>query len=148
MRRLGRDPGYFRYAEGSVAARLLQHTRRALVQLPASLNPYLQWMLQADQATALPFALREENFDEIRRNLDRLELRCSSVEDAIAQDGPFDRMNLSNVFEYMSTELYRAGLDSIDNKSRPVPRLTYWNMAAEPLRAAWLAGAVPPRQGL
>lgn len=148
MRRLGRDPGYFRYAEGSVAARLLQHTRRALVQLPASLNPYLQWMLQADQATALPFALREENFDKIRRNLDRLELRCSSVEDAIAQDGPFDRMNLSNVFEYMSPELYRAVLESIAKKSRPGARLTYWNMAVERRRPECLAGQLRPLQDL
>ena len=36
-------------------------------------NPYLQWILKGRHTTALPFALREENFQSIRNNLHRLE---------------------------------------------------------------------------
>jgi S-adenosylmethionine-diacylglycerol 3-amino-3-carboxypropyl transferase len=79
----------------------------------------------------LPFALRRENFEAIRSNLHRLELLCSPVEDAVCQDGPFARMNLSDVFEYMSAERTGKVLESIVEKSAPGARLAYWNMAVE-----------------
>src|SRR5262249_7565240 len=140
MRRFGRDPSYFRYAEASFAAGLFERTRHALVELTPSENPYLQWILLGEQAPVLAFALRRENFEAIRSNLHRLELRCSSVEDAVRQDGPFRRMNLSNVFEYMSAERSSTLLESIAEKSPPGARLAYWNMAVERRHPAWLGG--------
>jgi S-adenosylmethionine-diacylglycerol 3-amino-3-carboxypropyl transferase len=148
MQWFGRDPAYFRYAEASLANGLLERTRHALVDLPPSENPYLQWILVGEQATALPFALRRENFEAIRSNLHRLELRCSavlelrcsSVEHAVHQDGPFRRMNLSNVFEYMSAERSNMLLESIAEKSPPGARLAYWNMAVERRHPEWLGG--------
>ena len=148
MRRFGRDPSYFRYAEASLAARLLERIRHALVELPPSENPYLQWILLGEQATALPFALRRENFEAIRPNLHRLELRCSPVEDAVRQDGPFRRMNLSNVFEYMSAEGSSTLLKSIAEKSPPGARLAYWNMAVERRHPEWPGGRLRALTGL
>jgi S-adenosylmethionine-diacylglycerol 3-amino-3-carboxypropyl transferase len=148
MQRFGRDPAYFRYAEGSLATGLLERTRHALVDLPPSENPYLQWILLGEQATALPFALRRENFEAIRSNLHRLELRCSSVDDAVRQDGPFRRMNLSNVFEYMSVERSNTLLESIAEKSPPGALLAYWNMAVERRHPEWLGGRLRALTGL
>src|SRR5207302_6709995 len=88
MGRMGRDPSFFRYVQGSVADRILERTRYALTELDPAANPYLQWILTGRHTTALPFALRPENFDAIRANLDRLEWHCCSLEDYLDRAGP------------------------------------------------------------
>ncbi|WP_279384602.1 DUF3419 family protein, partial [Geotalea toluenoxydans] len=81
MGRLGRDPSFFRYVQGSVADRILARTRHALTVLNPADNPYLQWILTGRHTSALPFALRPENFEAIRANLDRLEWHCLPLEE-------------------------------------------------------------------
>ncbi|HWC16800.1 MAG TPA: DUF3419 family protein [Terriglobales bacterium] len=139
MQRMGRDPRYFRYAEAAIAQKLLERTRHAMVDLEPVSNPYLQWILRADQSAVLPLALRRENFDALRSNLDRLQLCCLPVEDAIREFGPFDRLNLSDVFESMSPAQYCSVLQSIAEDSLSGTRLVYWNMSVERRRPEWLA---------
>ena len=129
MGRLGRDPSFFQYVEGSVADRIMERARYALTELDPAANPYLQWILTGQHTTALPFALRKENFDAIRANLDRLEWRCCAVEDVLG-DRSFDRFNLSDIFEYMSPANYEQLLKRIARAGKPGGRLVYWNMLA------------------
>jgi S-adenosylmethionine-diacylglycerol 3-amino-3-carboxypropyl transferase len=129
MGRLGRDPAFFRYVEGSVAERILQRARYALRELDPARNPYLQWILTGRHTTALPFALRPENFSVIRDHLDRLEWRCGPVEDML-QPRAFDRFNLSDIFEYMSEPATAQLLERLAGAGRPGGRLVYWNMLA------------------
>lgn len=127
---LGRDPSFFRYVEGSVAEHLLARTRHALATLEPAANPYAQWILLGRHDTALPHALRPENFDMIRNNLDRLEWHCTSIEN-VCDDGmakSVDRVNLSNVFEYMSEAGQRDVLDRLLDAANPGARIAYWNM--------------------
>jgi S-adenosylmethionine:diacylglycerol 3-amino-3-carboxypropyl transferase len=130
--RLGRDPEFFTYVEGSVAERLLQRTNYALTELNPTENPYVQWILTGAHVTALPYALRPENFDAIRANLDRLEWRRQSLEEylATADARSIDRFNLSDVFEYVSREHYAQLLARLADVGRPGGRLLYWNMLA------------------
>jgi S-adenosylmethionine-diacylglycerol 3-amino-3-carboxypropyl transferase len=130
--RLGRDPEFFAYVEGSVAERLLQRTRYALTELNPAENPYVQWILTGTHQTALPYALRQENFDAIRANLDRLEWRRQSLEEYLATAGAHsvDRFNLSDVFEYVSREQYARLLARLADVGQPGGRLLYWNMLA------------------
>lgn len=92
----------------------------------------------------LPFALREENFEPIRRNLDRLEWRCSSIEDVLNQNARFDCFNLSDIFEYMSPESYEQLLRRIVACACPGARLAYWNMLAPRSRPDTMARAIEP----
>jgi S-adenosylmethionine-diacylglycerol 3-amino-3-carboxypropyl transferase len=130
--RLGRDPEFFAYVEGSVAERLLERTKYALTALDPAENPYLQWILTGTHLTALPYALRPENFDAIRANLDRLEWRRQSLEAylATAEARSVDRFNLSDVFEYVSRDHYAQLLARLADVGRPGGRLLYWNMLA------------------
>lgn len=130
MGRLGRDPAFFRYVDGSVADRILLRARHALRELSPAENPYLQWILTGRHVTALPHALRPENFDAIRRNVDRLDVRLASIEDYLAAHGAdrVNRFNLSDIFEYMSESNYRALLDLLVRHAAPGARLAYWNM--------------------
>lgn len=131
--RLGRDPEFFRYVEGNVAAQLLKRAQHALTTLPTDSNPYLNFIARGNFHNALPFYLRQENFEAIRSNLDRMVLIEGSVDDAIRAhpEIAFDGFNLSDIFEYMSYEEYLTGLDRIVPSARAGARLVYWNMLAD-----------------
>lgn len=132
MGRMGRDPSFFRYVEGSVAAHILKHTRYALTALDPADNPYLHWILTGTHGEALPNALREAQFDAIRERVDQVEWHLLSVEAYLAQhpDMRFDAFNLSDIFEYMSEENYEALLTRLLDAANPGARLAYWNMLA------------------
>ncbi len=146
MGRLGRDPSFFQYVEGSVADKILQRTRDALTRLNPAENPYVHWILTGRHGAALPYALRPEHFETIRENLHRLEWSCQSVEDRLKQEGPrsFHRFNLSDIFEYMSWESSGELLESLANSGRPGGRLVYWNMLVPRSRPESLAGRLLP----
>jgi S-adenosylmethionine-diacylglycerol 3-amino-3-carboxypropyl transferase len=149
MGRSGRDPSFFKYVEGSVADRILQRTQYALTTLDPSANPYLQWILTGQHA-ALPYALRPENFEAIRANLDRLEWRCISLEDYLEQVGEkaIDRYNLSDIFEYLSPQNYRLLLEKLVQSGRSGGRLAYWNMLVPRSRPPELAPNLKPHTNL
>lgn len=138
---MGRDPSFFRYVEANVATHLLERARYAATALDPSDNPYLQWILTGRHATALPYALRPDNFEAIRANLDRLEWHCRPLEDYLDAlgDDVIDRYNLSDVFEYMSPEGYQHLLERLVRCGRLGGRLAYWNVLAERRRPQFMA---------
>ncbi len=129
---LGRDPSFFKYVRGSVADRLLTQTRHALRDLDPTQNPYLQWIAYGRFLSALPHALRTENFDPIRSRLDRLEWRLAPAEQVLAEadERSFDRYNMSDVFEYLAPEQSDALFEEIARTGRPGGRVVYWNVLA------------------
>jgi S-adenosylmethionine-diacylglycerol 3-amino-3-carboxypropyl transferase len=142
MGRLGRDPSFFSYVDGQVGARILERTKHAITELDPADNPYMQWILLGRHASALPYALRPENFEPIRANLDRLEWHCQSIEEFFgASNGiVIDRYNLSDIFEYMSFENYESLLQELIQVGRTGSRLVYWNMLAPRSRPEYMAG--------
>lgn len=130
MGRLGRDPEFFRFVEGDVGGAILARTHHALTQLDPSRNPYIHWILTGTHGTELPYALRPENFETIRGNVDRLEWHLASVEGFLQRAGSrtIDRYNLSDLFEYVSPAAYHQTLEEIVRCSRPGARVAYWNM--------------------
>lgn len=132
MGRMGRDPSFFRYVEGSVAEHILKHTRYALTVLDPADNPYLHWILTGTHGAALPYALREAQFDKIRGRIDRIEWHLLSIEEYLERfpEARFDAFNLSDIFEYMSPENYQALLERLLGAANPRARLAYWNMLA------------------
>ena len=147
---LGRDPSFFRYAEGSVSGRIFERTRYAMTEMDPAQNPYLQWILTGRHVTALPFSLRLENFDSIRANLDRLEWYRCSVEDFLDMigEGEIDRYNLSDIFEYMSPDSYHRLLERLARSCRKGARLAYWNTLVERRRPDHMADRLRSLTGL
>jgi S-adenosylmethionine-diacylglycerol 3-amino-3-carboxypropyl transferase len=124
----GRDPAFFDYVEDSVSTHVDRRTRHALTALDPSENPYLHWILTGTHGQALPCALRQENFDIIRDNINRLEWRLQSVEEFAATQEKIDAFNLSDIFEYMSDAAYKALYTRLIDAARPGARIAYWNM--------------------
>ncbi len=139
--RIGRDPEFFRYVDDDVPKRLSRRVRHAATALDPSENPYLHWMLEGKHGTALPYALRPENFEAIQGNIDRLEIRCCSLESCLESipEGSIDRCNLSNIFEYMSIEDYHQLLARIVRSARSGCRLAYWNLFVPRRRPTFMA---------
>lgn len=128
MGRLGRDPAFFDHVEGSLADHVAGRLDHAGIDLDPSENPYLHYILKGNQGDALPLAWRVEHYDTIRDRLDRLELRCGSLEAFVATGEKADGFNLSDIFEYMNEDSFAQVYRSIINASNPGARLVYWNM--------------------
>ncbi|MEO6193083.1 MAG: DUF3419 family protein [Thermoanaerobaculia bacterium] len=146
MGRLGRDPEFFRYVEGSVAERILARTEYALTVLPGYANPYMEYILTGNFRRALPLYLRPEVFPELKRNLDRLTLFEGPIEEAaLAHRGEgFDGFNLSDLFEYLDEPTSAAVYGRLLETARPGARFAYWNMLVPRRLAAAFPGRVRP----
>lgn len=128
MGRLGRDPAFFDHVEGSLADHVASRLDHAGIDLDPSQNPYLHYILKGIQGEALPLAWREEHYHTIRERLDRLDLRCGSLEAFVSTGEKADGYNLSDIFEYMNEEIFEEVYSSILDSSNPNARLVYWNM--------------------
>jgi S-adenosylmethionine-diacylglycerol 3-amino-3-carboxypropyl transferase len=148
--RAGRDPEFFRYVRGDVPGAILARTRYALTTLDPGENPYVQWILMGRHGTALPHALRRENFDRIRARLDRLEWRCLPLETFLdsQSEGSIARFNLSDIFEYVSAYDYERLLERLLRVGRGGGRLVYWNLLVDRHRPETLADRLRPLEPL
>lgn len=138
---LGRDPAFFQYVQTDVAQAILDRTEYALTALDPAENPYLQWILKGNYITALPHYLRKENYEAIKANIDKLELRVGSIESVLEElpAGSVDKFNLSDIFEYMSMDNYHRLLSQLVLSARTGARLVYWNMLAPRCRPEKMA---------
>lgn len=132
MERLGLEGAADDAVRAEVGERLIGRLRHALTELDPIENPYLCWILAGRHAVALPWALREENFEKIRRRLNRLEWHVISLEDYLDQEAdcdgpPIDKFNLSDMFERMPEDDAGDLIELAVNRSRPGSRLAYWN---------------------
>jgi S-adenosylmethionine-diacylglycerol 3-amino-3-carboxypropyl transferase len=130
MGRLGRDPEFFRYVEGSVADRILERVEYALTALPNHTNPYLEAILTGNFLRTLPLYLRPEVYPKVQRHLDRLTLFHGPIDEACAarREAGFDGFNLSDLFEYLDPATSAAVYARLVEGARPGARFAYWNM--------------------
>ena len=131
--RLGRDPEFFRFmTEGDVAGKLIERTRYAMTVLPTHKNWFMEFILRGQYLNlehAHPY-LRTENYHRLQTLLPRISWELASVEHYLEeQQTPLSlKLNLSDIFEYMSEEAYGSILQLIHTKSVPGSRLAYWNL--------------------
>jgi len=128
MGRLGRDPAFFEHVDGSLAEHVAGRLRHAAVELDPARNPYLHWILKGTHGAALPVAWRAENYDTIRGRLDRLDIRTGALEALVEGGERADGFNLSDIFEYMSPEVFDSVYGATLAAANPGARLVYWNM--------------------
>lgn len=136
MGRHGRDAAFFQHVHGSVADRIKERVKTGLIEVNGPDNPYLHYILTGNYGEALPHALRRENFEAIRANLDSLTLLRAPLEEALDTfaDGSLSGCNLSDIFEYMTPEQMNGLYGRLLQKTARRARLVYWNMLA-PRRA-------------
>ena len=131
--KLGRDKEFFRYAEKNISEEMKERSRYALYELNPYENPYINYILTGNyRKDCLPYFLRKENFDKIRKNLHKVEIFQSSVEEYLDQiDFKINKFNLSDIFEYMSAENYSKLMGKIYDNAENNALLAYWNLIVE-----------------
>ena len=145
MGRLGRDPEFFRYVEGSVAERILERARSALTALPTHDNPYLRFILFGSYGPALPRYLRPENHSALRQAMGRVSLVHGQAQAAARADAQgFHGFNLSDIFEYLDPAACEEAYQGLLSAALPGARLAFWNMLAPRARPQGLAHRVRP----
>jgi len=107
MGRLGRDPAFFRYADArSVSEVILKRVEHGLAEMSVCDNYYVHYILTGNYTskTCMPPYLLEQNYSKLKDNLARATFVVDSVEGYIRERprGMVTKMNLSNIFEYMS----------------------------------------------
>lgn len=125
---MGRDPEFFRYVEGSVAARILARAEYAFTVLPTHTNPYLNFIFTGAFGATLPRYLSRDRYTSLRDAMNRIEVVRGSAEQVAKSHGPFDGFNLSDIFEYLDPPTCAAMYGTLLDASRPHARLAYWNM--------------------
>lgn len=133
MGKLGRDKAFFRYVSVNVPEHILQRTRYAITELDTSNNSYLYYIINSRYDKVLPLAYREENFDIIKKNIDKLQILKESVETFINREDidKVDKYNLSDIFEYMSEDDMVKIVEKMLEKSPKGSIIAYWNMLSD-----------------
>ena len=131
--KLGRDKEFFRYAEKNISEEMKERSRYALCELDSYENPYIYYIMTGNyRLDCLPYFLREENFENIKKNLHKLEIVQNSVEEYLdGIDFKINKFNLSDIFEYMSLENYKKLMKKIYDNADNNAILAYWNLIVE-----------------
>lgn len=131
MGKAGRDKQFFAYMETSPGEMILNRTKQALTQIPTHSNPFLRYILTGNFTESLPHYLRRENFEKIRDNLSKLEIKQTGVLQALdLYPNEITRFNLSDIFEYMSENEFLKSSSELFIKSGSGAKVAYWNLLA------------------
>ncbi len=128
MGALGRDKAFFDHVEGSLSDHVASRVHHAAVTCDPVDNPYLQWIFLGRHTTALPMAWRAEHYQTIRERLDRISIIHGSIEEWVDSGEKADGFNLSDIFEYMSPDVFETVYEQLLSASNLDARLVYWNM--------------------
>jgi len=96
---------------------------------PMRENPYMRLILEGtfgEDESGLPFYLSKAAQPILASRLDRITPRHGTLVEAL-NAGPFDRFNLSNIFDWMPEGEVRAVHATLGTAATPGARLCWWN---------------------
>lgn len=128
MGKYGRDPEFLRQVKVNVGDFIFQKAENHLMSEQAQQNFILRYNLTGKFGNLLPHYLQPQHFEKIKQNIDKLQIVEGFAEAAILKFGKFDYMNLSNIFEYMDTDLFQKTAHSLVEGLHTEGRLAYWNL--------------------
>ena len=133
MGRLGRDKEFFKYVDVSMISKnIKERADRALRDVPTWNNPYVNYILLNNFDYALPHFAKEENFNIIKRNIDALDIKTGTINNAAKNSGmKFDCFNLSDIFEYMDEGLFKEISLELLSSANADAKFCYWNMMVD-----------------
>lgn len=128
MGKYGRDPEFLKQVNVNVGEFIFKKAEQQLQSKKAQRNFILHYNLTSSFGNNYPHYLRKENYDLIKKNINRLKIHKGYAEEAIKEYGQFDAMNLSNIFEYLDNETFSKVATDLINGSNPDAKLAYWNL--------------------
>jgi S-adenosylmethionine-diacylglycerol 3-amino-3-carboxypropyl transferase len=144
---LGRDPSCFKHVQlRSIAEELLGRVARAMNELPVGDNYFLEYILTGkyrDLAEAHPY-LRQENFQHLKDSVGSVRLIEGSLGEYLRTlpSGSLSKLNLSDIFEYMSPAALEATLNETLRACRDQARIAFWSLFVSPIVPPSLADKI------
>lgn len=126
MSSLGRDKTYFKYLDKDLAKNLKERIDLGFNNVLNKENPFMQYIILGKFIT-LPEYLKEENFNYIKSNLDKITLVCDEFSNVLMME-KYDFLNLSDIFEYMDEATTLALEEKIYNQTNAKAIVVFWNM--------------------
>ncbi len=152
--RFGLDPAFFTYVDGVTSfgehfRRLAEHV---IVDLPARDNYFLAQICLGRylDERAVPPYLRADNFDRLQRSVACIEPRTAELESMLQSlpGGSVDAFGLSNVFEWVSPDVFERILGEIHRVGSPGARICYRNLLVRRTHPASRDGQFRPDRDL
>jgi S-adenosylmethionine-diacylglycerol 3-amino-3-carboxypropyl transferase len=129
MGKLGRDKNFYKYVDDKEdsAKDIKARVEYGISHTINKTNPYLNYIAFGNYTEdSLPYYLRSENYNHIKKNLDRLTLIEGDL--SAFKEKKFDFFNLSDIFEYMSEQDFKKNINKISKIANKNARIAYWNM--------------------
>lgn len=127
------DPSHFRLVQELRFGPLIRNQAdHVLRNLPIWKNYFVHWVLTKSYPSedCMPPYLQKNNFDIIRRRVDRITIVNEEIETFLdrCECNTFSKFNLSNIFDWVEDDSFIALLHEISKKARPNARLCYYNL--------------------
>ncbi|HXH48208.1 MAG TPA: DUF3419 family protein [Terriglobia bacterium] len=145
---LGLDPRFFTFVTGDQAFgdMFLRRVRHALVELPVHENYFVEYILFGTYRRVFPPYLKRENFPRLQKLMDRIEVVTEEVGEFLASlpDDTLDRIDFSNIFEWIDPADCERLLRETVRVCRPGARITYRNLLVHRERPESMAAQIRP----
>jgi len=128
MGKVGRDPAFLKEVKVSVGDFIFGEAEKHLKSVECQQNYYLEFILTGKFQTHLPHYARQENYEKIKSNVNRLTVFKGLAEDTFEAYSGFNKFNLSNIFEYMTPELFQSVAENLVENGKSGSRYVYWNL--------------------
>lgn len=125
MGRLGRDPAFLKQVDVNVSDFILSQSKNCIRNKKVQENYFLEFILAGEFNIGLPHYARKENFESIKLNIHKLEIKQGYVEQI---SGTFSKFNLSNIFEYMDESTFKKTMEELHKMGQKNTRYAYWNL--------------------
>lgn len=110
------------------SSEIYQLTENHLCSVLAQNNEFLRYMLTGSFGNKLPFYIREENYDRVKKNLSRLKLVSSEVTDYLTTDNDFSIIHLGESIEPMEVEEFGHFATKLNVLLKSGTTVTHWNI--------------------
>ena len=131
MGKFGRDPKFLKQVTVPVSSYILNKAANHLGSTYSQSNYFLEYILKGKFEITLPHYAREENFEKIKSNLNKLIVFRGFAQDAFAEYNGFNKFNLSNIFEYMDSEMFKNVSENLLENSEKGSVFCYWNLMVD-----------------
>lgn len=128
MGKVGRDPEFVKQVTIPVGEYIYQKAENHLKSVNCQNNFMLQHIMTGKYGTDIPHYIREENYLKVKQNIDKIILFKGYAQEAIEKWGPFDGMNLSDIFEYQPMDVFKTVSNQLVAGLNENGIICYWNL--------------------
>jgi len=128
MGRLGRSKAFLNEVEVPVGEFIFNKAEKHLQSINCQKNYFLKYILTGNFDEHLPHYVREGIYEKIQENINKLEIFEGLADTAFEKYGKFNRFNLSDIFEYMTPEIFDKVAQNFLENSMQDSLYGYWNL--------------------